>query len=137
VIAGQDHAFTGIQNQRADQVLDNPYGSKKTPNEWLNPAAFAQPALGTLGNFERSNLRAPNYWTIDVALSRLIPFGATRTLELRAEAFNLLNTFNWGPPVLAQGADRTHHNFNTASFGLITAMAGAPRIFQFGMKVGF
>ena len=28
VIAGQDRAFTGIQNQRVDQVLANPYGDK-------------------------------------------------------------------------------------------------------------
>ena len=76
VIAGQDRAFSGIQNQRVDQVLDNPYGSKKTPNDWLNPAAFALPAPGTLGNFRRNSVRAPGYWSVDVALSRLVPFGA-------------------------------------------------------------
>jgi len=137
VISGQDRALTGIQNQRANQVLDNPYGSKKTPNDWLNPAAFAQPPSGTLGNFQRNSLRAPNYWTVDMALSRLVPVGAGRTLELRAEAFNVFNAFNWGPPLLAQGADRTHHNFNAGTFGRILAMAGTPRIMQFGVKFGF
>jgi hypothetical protein len=136
VIAGQDRAFTGIQNQRANQVLDNPYGSKKTPNDWLNPAAFAQPAPGTLGNFQRNSVRAPGYWAIDMALSRLVPFGAGRTLELRVEAFNLLNTFNWGAPPLSQ-AGTTHHNFNSGAFGRITRMAGEPRIMQFGIKYGF
>jgi hypothetical protein len=53
------------------------------------------------------------------------------------ETFNLLNTFNWGPPVLSQGADRTHHNFNAGTFGRIISMAGAPRIMQFGLKFGF
>jgi hypothetical protein len=137
VIAGQDRAFTGIQNQRVDQVLDNPYGDKKTPNSWLNPAAFAQPAAGTLGNFRRNSVRAPGYWSVDLAVSRLISFGMTRSVELRLETFNLFNTFNWGPPTLAQGADRTHTNFNSGAFGRITSMAGAPRIMQFGVKYGF
>jgi carboxypeptidase family protein len=137
VVAGQDRALSGIQNQRVDQVLDNPYGSRKTPSTWLNPAAFAQPALGTLGNFQRNSVRAPGFWSIDMALSRLIAFGASRSLELRVETFNLLNTFNWGPPLLSQGADRTHTNFNAGTFGRILAMAGTPRIMQFGVKYGF
>ena len=56
---------------------------------------------------------------LDVALSRLVPFGASRTLELRVETFNLLNTFNWGPPALIN-ADRTHVNFSAGAFGRIT-----------------
>jgi hypothetical protein len=116
-------------------VLDNPYGDK-TLNNWLNPAAFAQPALGTLGNFKRNSVRAPGFRTLDVAISRLVPFGASRNLELRVETFNLLNTFNWGPPGLIN-ADRTHVNLSAGSFGRITTMAGAPRIMQFGIKYGF
>jgi len=135
VIAGQDRAFTGIQNQRVDQVLPNPYGDK-TLNNWLNPAAFALPVPGTLGNFRRNSIRAPGFRTLDVAFSRLVGFGAARTLELRLETFNLLNTFNWGPPGLIN-ADRTHVNFSSGAFGRITTMQGAPRIMQFGVKYGF
>jgi len=137
VIAGQDRSLSGIQNQRVNQVLDNPYGDRKTPEHWLNPAAFAQPALGTLGNFQRNSLRGPGYWSIDMAISRLIAIGAARKLELRVETFNLLNTFNWGPPTLAFGADRTHTNFSSGAFGRITSMEGTPRIMQFGVKYGF
>jgi hypothetical protein len=136
VIAGQDRMFSGIQNQRPNQILDNPYGDKKTPNTWLNPAAFAQPAPGTFGNFKRNSLRGPNYWAIDVAFSRLLAVGQGQSLELRLEAFNLLDTINWAPPVL-QNADRTNHNFNSGAFGRITSMQGAPRIMQFGIKYGF
>ena len=135
VIAGQDRAFTGIQNQRVDQILPNPYGDK-TLNSWLNPAAFALPAPGTLGNFKRNSVRAPGFRTLDVALSRLLTVGTSRSLELRVETFNLLNTFNWGPPTL-MNADRTHTNFSSGAFGRITQMAGAPRIMQFGVKYGF
>ena len=135
VIAGGDPAFTGIQNQRVNQVLANPYGDK-TVNNWLNPAAFALPAPGTLGNFRRNSVRAPSYRSIDAALSRLVTFGTGRTLELRVETFNLLNTFNWGPPTL-MNADRTHTNFSSGAFGRITSMGGTPRIMQFGVKYGF
>jgi hypothetical protein len=134
VIAGQDRALTGIQQQRVNQVLDNPYGNKTVSN-WLNPAAFAQPALGTLGNFRRNSLRSPGYWAVDMAVSRLLPVGAGRTLELRAEAFNLFNTFNWGPPTT--GGNRTNANFNSGAFGRILEMAGTPRIMQLGVKYGF
>ena len=52
------------------------------------------------------------------------------------ETFNLLNTFNWGPPGLIN-ADRTHVNLISGAFGRITTMQGAPRIMQFGVKYGF
>jgi hypothetical protein len=138
VIAGQDRAFTGIQNQRVDQVLSNPYG-KKTLTDWLNPAAFALPAPGTLGNFRRNSVRAPGYRSIDLALSRLIPFGASRTVELRVETFNLLNTFNWGAPIAGpiQGGRITDTNFTAGTFGRVTSIAGTPRVLQFGVKYGF
>ena len=138
VIAGQDRAFSGIQNQRVNQVLDNPYGNK-TLNDWLNPAAFALPAPGTLGNHKRNSLRAPAYWSIDLALSRIVPFGASRTLELRVETFNLFNTFNWGAPIAGpiQNGRLTDTNFSSPAFGRVTSMAGSPRIMQFGVKYGF
>ena len=51
-----------------------------------------------------------------------------QTLELRVEAFNLLNNFNWGNPTT---------NLDAGTFGRITTQAGEPRIMQFGMKYGF
>jgi hypothetical protein len=133
IIAGQDRSLSGVQRQRVNQVLDNPHGDK-TVNNWLNPRAFAQPALGTLGNFRRNSVRAPAFWSVDLALSRQVSFAGTRSLELRVEAFNLLNTFNWGAPI---SGGRTDTNFNSGAFGRITSMAGTPRIMQFGVKFGF
>jgi hypothetical protein len=138
VIAGQDRAFSGIQNQRVNLIVDNPYGDK-TLNNWLNPAAFALPEPGTLGNFSRNSVRAPGYSSVDVALSRLISLGVSRTIELRIETFNLLNTFNWGAPIAGpiQGGRITDTNFSSPQFGRVTAMAGTPRVMQFGVKYGF
>lgn len=127
VLAGRDNAFTGIQNQRVNQVLENPYGAKTVDN-YLNAAAFAQPAAGTLGNHRRNSIQGPGFWAIDMALTRLVTFGGARTLELRTEIFNLTNNFNWGVPTT---------NFTSGNFGRILSMAGTPRILQFGVKFGF
>ena len=59
-----DPARTGIANQRPNLVLDNPYGDKSYTN-YLNRAAFAEPALGTLGNLQRNGIVGPGTrsWT--------------------------------------------------------------------------
>jgi hypothetical protein len=52
----------------------------------------------------------------------------TQQLELRVEAFNLFDNFNWGDPVT---------NFNSGTFGRILTQAGSARVMQFGIKYGF
>ena len=128
VIAGGDPAFTGVQQQRVRKLLDDPYPDEQTLTRFLNPAAFAQPAAGTLGDFPRNGVRGPGYWVVDMALSRTISFTSSQNVELRLETFNLLNNFNWGNPGV---------NFAAGTFGRITTQAGAPRIIQFGVKYGF
>jgi hypothetical protein len=127
VLSGRDGAGTGIAAQRVNQVLDNPYG-EKTLRNYLNVAAFEQPAMGTLGDHRSASIQGPGFWQADLALSRLLSFGATQSLELRAEVFNLFNNFNWGDPGVTLTA---------GTFGQIRTQAGDPRIMQFGVKYGF
>jgi hypothetical protein len=49
-------------------------------------------------------------------------------VEVRVEAFNLLNNFNWGNPTT---------NFDSAQFGRINSNAGSQRIMQFAVKYEF
>jgi len=128
VTTGRDLSLNGqrFQEQRVNQVLDDPYGAG-TLNNYLNPAAFAQPAPGTFGNHERNSIRGPGFWAIDMALSRLITLGS-QTVELRLESFNLMNNINWGNP---------NTTLSAGSFGRITSLTGAPRIMQFGVKYGW
>jgi hypothetical protein len=60
-------------------------------------------------------------------LSRRVPVGTGTAIELRAEAFNLLNTPPLGNPNAVLGA---------ANFGTITT-AGDPRVVQLAMKLLF
>ena len=126
VLSGIDNAFTGILNQRPNKVSDDFYNHSLT--SYFNRAAFAQPPPGTLGDLPRNAVVGPNFWNVDLAVSKLIAVSATQRLELRLESFNLLNRFNWGDPVV---------NFNAGTFGRITTQAGAPRILQFGIKYDF
>jgi hypothetical protein len=64
---------------------------------------------------------------VDAALARRIPLHAGRALEIRAEAFNLLNTANLGTPNAVLGA---------ANFGTITT-AFDPRVVQLALKFVF
>jgi len=127
VTTGRDIAASGISAQRLNQVLDDPYGARTVDN-YLNPAAFAYPADGTLGDHEINSIAGPGYWTIDLAISRLLTLAAERNLEFRVEAFNLLNNFNWGNPV---------SNYDQATFGKVQSIAGSPRIMQFAVKFAF
>ena len=126
VTTGRDLAFNGQFQQRANQVSDDVYG--EGVHAYLNPAAFAFPAAGTFGDFVRNSLVGPAFWNIDLALSRMISFATSQSVEFRVEAFNLLNHFNWGNPGTTFGA---------GTFGRIRSQSGSPRIMQLGIKYGF
>ena len=128
VTTGTDRALSGIQTttQRANQVLDNPYGDG-TINNWLNAAAFAQPALGTYGNSVRNAYDGPGRKVVDLSLVRSFRFGNGQRVEARVEAFN---AFNW---FLLENPNTT---LSSATFGRITA-SGDPRIMQFAIKYEF
>ena len=128
VTTSLDRALNGITSpgQRVNQVLANPYGDKSLTN-YLNPAAFALPALGTFGNLGSRNIAGPRNWQFDVSVSRTFQFAEMQKLEFRAEAFNITNSLRMENP-------NTVLNSNT--FGQVTR-ARDPRIMQFVLKYLF
>jgi hypothetical protein len=126
---GVDRALNAINSQRPNQVLDDIYRdtSKGPFTQYLNPAAFAQPALGTLGNFGRVNIKGVGSWQFDMALARVFQFRETQSLEFRAEAYNVTNSFRPSNPST---------NINQNTFGQIRG-SQAPRIMQFALKYLF
>ena len=85
VTSGVDRQLTGAGGQRPLQVLGNPYGDKSLKN-YLNPAAFALPALGTLSPMGKGNIQGPGNWNLDMSLSRVFQVRENQRLEARAEA---------------------------------------------------
>ena len=127
VMTGADNSLSYIGIDRPNQVLANPYPANKSANEWINPAAFTPNAFGTFGNTGRNTLRSPAWFNFDVALSRIFSLHEGLNLEVRAEAFNMLNHPNLDAPNMT---------LNQSTFGQITS-AEDPRILEFAVKIHF
>jgi hypothetical protein len=135
-----DVSLTGdsAANQRPTQVLANPLCPNPGPNCWINPAAFASPAPGTLSTMGRDNVPGPSFFQIDASVVRPFRIRERQTLEFRAEAFNLTNSLRAGipEPSLSQGGSGLVTTFGAANFGKITT-ALDPRIIQLALKYTF
>ncbi len=59
---------------------------------------FVIPPPYAFGNARRNILTGPGYAALDVLVTRRLPIGGSRALELRLEIFNLLNRRNDGLP---------------------------------------
>ncbi len=66
---------------------------------FLNPAAFATPAPGTVGNLERNSIHGPNFSQTDFFFSKHFALGGGREIEFRGEVFNMFNRTNFALPV--------------------------------------
>jgi len=126
VTTGVDNALTGMGNQRAVQIVDNPYGSG-APDTYLNRAAFTTPATGTYSSLKPFTIVNPSRLTNDLALTRNLRLAGSRGIQLRWEIFNVLNHTNFNAPTAS---------LNSGNFGKITT-AQDPRIMQFALKFDF
>jgi len=126
-----DPARTGLTAQRPNLVSGaDPYLKQGT--RYLNPAAFAIPDVGTLGNLPRNSIVGPGSRVLDLAFVRAFKFATSQQLEARLEAFN---AFNWFRPATT-GTNNPVQTVNSPTFGQILESAD-PRIMQFALKFSF
>ena len=124
---GTDNELNGASSfsfEEPQALVKNPYGSGL---QYLNPAAFTTPALGTYGNVGVYSIHGPSFWEIDTALSRLFRIREQQSFELRWEAFNITNSMRPQAPSTV---------LNSGTFGAIT-QSFDPRIMQFAAKFVF
>lgn len=98
---------------------------------WFNPCAFMIPS-GSFGNLGRNAFRGHPVYNVDFSLFKSIPLPKEgMQIQLRFEAFNVLNIQNWDVP-----SGLTIGNSNA---GQITGLApgSAPRQLQFGLRFQF
>jgi hypothetical protein len=133
-----DRQLSGTGGQRPIQALTNTLCANPNASCWISPSAFTFPALGTLSTMNRGNVPGPNFWQLDLALSRIFKITEGTNLQVRGEAFNLTNSFRAGIPVpsLSAGGSGVVTTFGSPNFGQIIS-ALDPRILQLAMKFSF
>jgi len=126
---------------------ENPYKGGFADRLFLNPAAFAIPAPGELGNVRRGQFFGPPFVQLDLGIRRNF-FSTEHTLgEFQVEIFNVFNHTNFNNPAtllsvpLGTGAGELQPGvaFTRAaagSFGVITG-AEAGRLVQFSFTLKF
>lgn len=122
------NAFAGFGTQRPNRIA-NPTlgGEERTTGRWFRTDAFTQAPQFTIGNSSRNPVVGPGYSTLDLMVGKTIALRERMRLEIRAEAFNALNTPPLGNP---------NGSFGNAAFGTITT-ALDPRVYELVMKLHF
>ncbi|MGA2352031.1 MAG: carboxypeptidase regulatory-like domain-containing protein, partial [Terracidiphilus sp.] len=120
-----------IGTQRPNYAVPyvSPTAGAGTLKEWFNPSpsVFTQPAFGAYGNVPRNSIPGPGTVQNNMALSKTMQLGGTRSMELRATADNVFNTVQYS------GVDT---NLASPTAGRVTS-AGAMRAFQFTGRFRF
>jgi hypothetical protein len=98
-----------------------------TLTEWFNTAAFAAPTYGSYGDASNGSIRGPGYTSLNLSLYKTFPIHDRLNVQLRAEAFNVLNHPNF---------NSVDTGFGDGSFGQVNG-AGDPRILEFAAKIFF
>jgi hypothetical protein len=126
--------ITGSPDEGARiNVVGNPFsnvpaGTPGLPHGeiWFNPAAFASPAIGSIGNAGVNIMQGPGYANFDMTIDRKINLHSEkRRLELKVEAFNVFNHVQFtGVNSTFQYSAVTNLNTN-ANLGALTGERGA------------
>jgi len=98
-------------------------------NNWINPAAFSQPAPFTFGDAPRffSDLRAPDFFNWDMGIQKYWTVREQMRIQFRFEIFNAFNHPNFFVP---------DSNLGDSGFGRVTGAYPA-RSLQFAGKFYF
>jgi hypothetical protein len=102
-------------------------GSERSTARYFNTSAFSAPPVAQFGNVGKNTVIGPGLVNLDFVLAREVPFGETRKLQFRAEAFNMVNHSNYSV---------VGRLLNTPTFGRVQGQLD-PRQIQFGAKLLF
>jgi hypothetical protein len=99
-------------------------------DQWFDPSAFR--AANGFGNLGRNVVIGPAFSNVDVSIGKRLTLAGRYHLELRAEAFDVLNHANLGPPGNIVGSPTFGKITRTR---LPTGEAGSSRQIQLGIKL--
>ncbi|MBM3735860.1 MAG: hypothetical protein FJW39_08750 [Acidobacteria bacterium] len=127
----QNTSFSYGGGQRPDVTgVNAELGAAKTIDRWFDTQQFAQARDFTFGTLGRThpNLRSDGFEHLDFSVFKMFRIRERARVELRGEAFNVMNH-----PLMGQPGTTV----NTPLFGVITAQENPPRQIQAGVKVVF
>lgn len=114
-------------SQRPDQISNPNRGAPHKAGQWFNTTAFADPAIGSVGNAARGTIKGPGIERWDMSLFKTVKIREKSNFQLRIEGFNILNHTNF------QNIDTS---VASSTFGQVTS-THEPRIIQLGAKLNF
>jgi hypothetical protein len=126
-VEATDVSGTGAFMDRPNQVANPNTNAPHTPQKWFTTSAFVQQTSGTFGNTPRNTIYGPAYYDLDGAVIKHVAITESQNVELRIEAFNVLNHTNFFSPT---------RTFGSSTFGVISS-AQDPRVMQWGVKYTF
>jgi hypothetical protein len=130
--------ITGSPSQTSrPNVVANPVLPKdqRTFSKNFNTAAFAMPAVGTVGNEAKTEIRGPGINNWDMALFKTFPIRDKANLQFRWETYNTFNHTQFLGLNTTARFDPTGAQVN-AQFGQFTS-ARNPRIMQLALRFTF
>ena len=90
-----------VGTQFADKVKDGPveiFGEAGPTGQYFDVSAYRPVTELRFGNSGHGSWRGPSAPNVDMSFFRVFRFGQTKTLQLRAEVFNVSNTPHFGNP---------------------------------------
>jgi hypothetical protein len=125
----------GTPATRPNLVSKQFYASHRTvgsTGQYANPAAFAEPAPGFLGNVSRNMIYGPGVQNYDMSLDKnfAMPYNEHHQLQIRFDAFNAFNHTDFANP---------SKYIDQGGFGQITSTnsSTAPRQLQLAARYTF
>ena len=131
---GANHAsYANCVGNASQGTTTNPSQlvGNNAPGFYLNPAAFAIPALGTFGNCAPRAFHGPGLENLDASLFKTFAVTERWKVEFRAEFFNAINHANFSNP------NASYTTSSLGSFGKIFNTTNDPRQIQFALKLYF
>ena len=116
--------------------IPTPKGNPKNGQPWFTPNVcsptvatncFAQPGNLQFGNLGPNVISGPGSWSLDASIFRTFTLSERFQVQIRGEAFSLMNTPTW---------DNPDTNIGNKTFGYVTSASGN-RTIQLGAKVLF
>ena len=97
-----DNAGQGGNHNRPNQI--SPIVMPRTVEQWFDPSAFQMNDPGTLGNVGRNHLVGPTLTNLDLTFTKNFHLGEGKSIQFRAEIFNVFDNANFEAPLNTQDA---------------------------------